>query len=135
MKYALFVLLMAFSAVACAQQAPDDAKHAQYTGYPAPHGEKHARKKRLEQIAIGQRVQKNLRIASVRKELQYDKNRRQCQTALQVAKLCGKYAGTFYCNEKGFQPIAPDRVIKPALDSVAKYNMDRCAIDVAKRNP
>lgn len=130
MKRLFAVLLMAFSAVAQGQQAPDDAQGTD------PFGEEHAQEKRMEQIAIGLRVQQNLRIASDRKEAEYAQNRRRCQAALQVAELCGKYAGTFYCDEKGFQPIAADASVKPVvMDNVSRYKMERCALDAAKRDP
>ena len=130
MKRLLAILLTAFSAVAHAQQAPQGTDNA------GPVGEEHAQEKRLEQLAIGVRVQQNLKIASDRKEVQYAENRRRCQAALQVAELCGKFAGTFYCDEKGFQPIAPHLAIKPvALGRVDAYRMERCALDAAKRNP
>jgi hypothetical protein len=133
MERLLVVLLMAFSAAAQAQQAPEDA---QGTGYAGPFGEMHVQEKRLEQIAIGLRVQKNLKIASDRKEVQYAENRRRCQAALRIAESCGKFAGTFYCDDKGFQPIVPHLAIKPAaLDNDGRYRMERCALDAAKRNP
>lgn len=134
MKRLLVILLLTFSVVAQAQENPDDVQYSrQHDGYAGPYGAKHVQKKRLERIAIGRRVQQNLRIASIRKEVQYDKNRRQCQAALQVAELCGKFAGTFYCNEKGFQPIAPDLAIKaPVMDNVGRYRMERCALDVVR---
>jgi hypothetical protein len=133
MKHLPVILLLTFSVVAQAQQTPDDVQDIGYAGYAGPYGAKHVQKKRLERIAIGRRVQQNLRIASIRKEVQYDKNRRQCQAALQVAELCGKFAGTFYCNEKGFQPIAPDLAIKaPVMDNVGRYRMERCALDVVR---
>lgn len=133
MKRLLVILLTAFGVVAHAQQAPDDAQYIRHSG---PFGEKHVQEKQKERIAIGRRVQRNLSIASHRKELQYDENRRRCQEALQVAELCGKFAGTFYCDEKGFQPIAPDLAIKPvAMDNISRYRMERCALDVARRNP
>jgi hypothetical protein len=123
------ILLTAFGAVAQAQQAP------QSTGYAGPFGEEHAQEKRMEQIAIGMRVQQNLKIASDRKEGQYAQNRRRCQAALQVAELCGKFAGTFYCDEKGFQPIAAGASARAvAMDNVGRHKMERCALDAAKRN-
>ncbi len=128
MKRLLAILLTAFSAVAQAQQAPQ--------GAAGPFGEEHAQQKEMEQIAIGLRVQQNLKITSDRKEAQYAQNRRRCQAALQVAELCGKFAGTFYCDEKGFQPIAADASAKRVvMNSVTRHKMERCALDAAKRNP
>lgn len=125
MKHLLAILLAAASIAAHAQE-----------GYAGPFGEKHAEEKRLEQIAIGLRVQQLLRIANQRKEVQYAESRRRCQAALQVAQLCGKFAGTFYCDEKGFQPVAADAAVKSvAMDSGSRFAMERCALDAAKRNP
>ena len=136
MKRALLALLMAFSVAAHAQRAPDGAEDAPYKGYAGPYGEKHVQKKRLERIAIGLRVQQLQRVASDRKEVQYAENRRRCQAALQVAQLCGKFAGTFYCDEKGFQPIAAGARAKPvAMNNGSRYTMERCALDAARHNP
>jgi hypothetical protein len=133
MKGTLLALLVALSAVAHAQQAPDGD---QGSGYAGPFGEKHVEEKRLEQVVIGLRVRQNLRIEADRKELQYAKNRQRCQEALRVAELCGKFAGTFYCDEKGFQSITANVAIKPAaMDNVGRHKMERCAQDAVRRNP
>jgi hypothetical protein len=133
MRRHLAILLTASCVVAHAQEAPD---YPQGSGYAGSFDEKHAREKQLEQIAIGVRVQQILKVASDRHEVQYAENRRRCQAALKVAELCGKFAGTFYCDEKGFQPIAPDLAVKPAiLDNGSRYKMERCALDAAARNP
>jgi len=133
MKRVLLILLMASTVAAHAQEAPDGL---QSTGYAGPVGEQHAQEKRLEQIAIGLRVQQHLKIAHARKETRYAENRRRCQAALQVAERCGKFAGTFYCDDKGFQPITADVTVKPVtMDNVSRYKMERCALDAAKRNP
>lgn len=133
MKGTLLALLVALSAVAHAQQAPDGD---QGNGYAGPYGEKHAEEKRREQVAIAVRVRQNLRIEADRKERQYAENRRRCQEALRVAELCGKFAGTFYCDEKGFQSITANVAIKPAaMDNVDRYNMERCVRDAVKRDP
>ena len=133
MKGLFVFLLTAASIAAYAQERPDDPE---INGYAGPFGEQHVQEKRLEQIAIGLRVKQIQRIASDRNEAQYAENRRRCQAALQVAELCGKYAGTFYCDEKGFQPIAADPAVKPAvLDNRSRYQMERCALDAARASP
>ena len=133
MKRALLVLLLASSVAAGAQELRDNP---QAGGYAGPYGEKHEQEKRLEQIAIGLRVQQNLKVASDRNEVQYAESRRRCQAALEVAELCGKYAGTFYCDEKGFQPIAPGGAAKPApMDNTERYKMERCVLDATRRAP
>ncbi len=132
MKRLLLILLAASTVAAHAQEAPDYAPSA----YAGPFDEMHVAEKQREQIAIGLRVQQLLNVASARNEARYVENRRRCHAALKVAELCGTFAGTFYCDEKGFQPIAPGLVVKPAaLDNRSRYQMERCAIDAAKRNP
>jgi len=133
MRRLLAILLTAACVVAHAQAVPD---YPQGSGYAGSFDEKHAQEKHLEQIAIGLRVEQILKLANDRKEAQYAENRRRCQAALKVAELCGKFAGTFYCDEKGFQPIVPALAVKPAAQcNAAGYQMERCALDAAKRNP
>jgi len=133
MKRLLLILLTAFSAAAHTQQAPDGS---QGDGYAGPFGERHVQEKRREQIAIGVRVRHNLRLASDRNEVQYAENRRRCQAALRVAELCGKFAGTFSCDDKGFKPITVDTGTRPiVMDNSARHKMERCALDAARRDP
>jgi len=133
MKRLLVILLTAFSAAAHTQQAPDGSQGDRYAG---PFGERHVQEKQREQVAIGVRVRHNLRLASDRNEAQYAENRRRCQAALQVAELCGKFAGTFYCDEKGFKPITVDTATRPiVMDNSTRHKMERCALDAAKRDP
>lgn len=123
MKHAFLLLLLA--ALATAGHAQD--------GDGGPFTEQHVQAKRLERIAMGLRAQQNLRIARGRQEIRYAENRRRCQQALRVAELCGKFAGTFYCDEKGFEPVAPAFAARPAaLDNRSRYKMDRCALDASR---
>lgn len=123
-KNALLLLLTAFSIAARAQD-----------GYAGPFSEGHIQEKQSERIAIGLRVQQNLRIARDRDEARYAENRRRCRTALRVAELCGKFAGTFFCDEKGFQRITVQAPIEPARTGNGdRYKMERCALDAAKRD-
>ena len=124
MKYALLLLLTAFGIAARAQD-----------GNAGPFSEGHIQEKHSERIAIGLRVERNLGIARDRDEVRYAENRRRCQTALRVAELCGKFAGTFFCDEKGFQPITVQALIEPArVANRDRYKMERCALDVLKRD-
>ena len=133
MKRNLLILLLASSFAVHAQEAPDYAPGNPYYG---PFDEMHAYEKHREQIAIGLRVQQILKVASDRNEARYADNRRRCQAALKVAELCGTFAGTFYCDDKGFQPIAPELAVKPAaLDNRSRYQMERCALDAARASP
>lgn len=131
LKPLLALLLTAFSTLACAQPVADDTP---VNGYAGAFSARHVRAMQRQQVAIGQRVRENLRIANDRNEVQYAENRRRCQAALRVAELCGTYAGMFYCDAKGFQPIVADPAIKPVvLDNNARYKMERCALDAAKQ--
>lgn len=123
MKHA-FLLLLLVGALATAGHAQD--------GDGGPFTEQHVQAKRLERIAMGLRAQQNLRIARGRQEIRYAENRRRCQQALRVAELCGKFAGTFYCDEKGFEPVAPGFARPAVLDSRSRYKMDRCALDAGR---
>lgn len=89
---------------------------------------------RREEVAIAARVQEQQRPIDERKRAQYAENRSRCATALRIADACGKFAGTFYCDERGFQPIAPANA-RVVLDNAGRYRMERCAIDNAKRHP
>lgn len=131
MNRALLLLLLLTSVAASAQEVPDAP---QSTGYARPFGDAHILEKHREQIAIGLRVQENLRIASERDEAKYAESRRRCQAALRVAELCGTRAGTFYCDDKGFKPTDP--AARPAaLGNSARYKMERCVLDAARLNP
>jgi len=127
-KRLLAVLLMATAAQA-QEPLPDVARERE----PGTFSEQHAREKQREGNAIGARMQQNLQAASDRDEVRYADNRRRCQAALEVAELCGKFAGTFYCNERGFQPMVPEATARPALNSSARHKMERCALDAADR--
>ena len=127
----VLALLFAASTVAHAQDVPDDP---QRSGYARPFGEAHIQEKHREQIAIGLRVREHLRLARERDEARYAESRRRCQAALKVAELCGKHAGTFYCDDKGFKPTNP--AARPAaLGNSARYKMERCVLDAARLNP
>ncbi len=122
----LLAALLATACVAAYAQERDDA---------GAFDEKHVQEKHLERIAIGVRVQQNLRVARDRDEARYAENRRRCLAALQVAELCGKFAGTFSCDAKGFRPVAPHLAIAPAArDNGSRNKMERCALDAARRN-
>lgn len=124
----LFAVLLMASCLAA--HAQEEWENPHDNGYAGPFGKKHAEEKRLEGLAIGKRVQRNLGIARDRDEVRYAANRRRCQAALHVSALCGRYAGRFSCDEKGFQPIAPRLATKPAaLDNSGRYRMERCALE------
>lgn len=131
MKQLLAVLT--FSAAVCAQADPGPAH---YDGHAEPFGRAHALQKQREQVAIGLRVQTNLQTANDRKEAQYAENRRRCQAALQVAAGCGRFAGNFSCDRKGFKPNVVDDASKHApLNNGERYRMERCTLDAARRDP
>lgn len=66
-----------------------------------------------------------------RKQDQYAANRARCQTALQVATMCGKYAGRFSCGERGFRLATPIGVDGTAIGPAEIFKMDRCALQAA----
>src|SRR5690349_23893887 len=63
-------------------------------------------------VAMKSRVEQLMKPANDRRAAQYAVNRERCQAALRVAELCGKFAGAFYCNERGFKATAN---FKPAV--------------------
>jgi hypothetical protein len=131
-KYLLAVLLT-FNAAAWAQADPGPAH---YDGFAEPFGRVHARQKEREQAAVRLRLQANLTSANERREAQYAENRRRCEAALRVAALCGKFAGTFTCDVRGFKPVAVDAAVKhAAVNDGDRYRMERCALDAAGRDP
>lgn len=123
-------MLLTFCAAVHAQAEPG-AEH--YDGYAEPFGREHAQQKQRELAAISRRVQASLRMASARREAQYADNRRRCHAALRVAAICGKFAGTFTCDEKGFKPTEADAGAAPTvMNRHDRYRMERCALDVAR---
>ena len=65
------------------------------------------------------------------KAAEYAANNRRCQNALQVASLCGKFAGRFSCDEKGFRPIAgtdSNTSRRPIMSNDNTFKMTQCAL-------
>lgn len=81
--------------------------------------------------AIALRVQERQKPLDERNAARHAQNRERCETALRIAERCGKNAGTFYCDARGFQPVAPEA--RPILaGKVDKYQMERCALEAAR---
>lgn len=62
-------------------------------------------------------------------------NHRRCQNAMQVAALCGKFAGKFYCDEKGFRPLAITEIstrTPPVINNGNEFKMTQCALQAAR---
>lgn len=98
-------------------------------------GQPSARRMRAKQEAvdIAARVLLRQQQPDLRRAQQYAENRQRCAEAMRVAELCGKHAGTFYCDEQGFQPIPEAARAKTvALDNSGTYRMERCALDATK---
>lgn len=128
----LLAVLLTFSAAVCAQSDPGPAH---YDGFAEPFGHAHARQKQRELVASGLRVKASLRIANERKEAQYAENRRRCEAALRVATTCGRSA-TFSCDARGFKPIVADTAVRSVpLDDATRSRMERCAVELAERDP
>lgn len=64
-------------------------------------------------------------------ETGYAENRARCQNALQIAELCGKDAGLFSCDAKGFRhsSIAPKGA---EIDNGARFKIEQCALQARK---
>lgn len=88
---------------------------------------------RQEGLVIAARVQARQKQLDERDAARHAENRQRCEAALRVAELCGKNSGTFYCDAKGFQPIAPGARVKSAFaGSRDRYTMESCALEAAR---
>jgi len=126
MKHALLVLLVTVSASAHAQGS-SPWTNERFTP-------EHQQEKQRERLAIALRVEQLQGASNDRNEVQYAANRRRCQAALRVAELCGKHAGTFYCDAKGFRPLEAEAAARPVvMSNDARYRMERCALDIGKQ--
>jgi hypothetical protein len=86
------------------------------------------------QVALSLHAQESMAASRSRQAAHYAENRQRCQAALRVAELCGKFAGKFSCDEKGFKTLA-DKTGKPAIpDPAGASRMERCAVDAAGKN-
>lgn len=73
--------------------------------------------------------------ANDRKAAEYAENHLRCQNAMRIAALCGKFAGRFSCDEKGFRPEPVRDISAPRLDVVdngSAFKMEQCALQAAK---
>ena len=133
MKGALFLLLTTLSVVAHGQAPTQAVNNPWANEHFTP---QHQQQKQKEQRAIALRVKKLQSVSNDRHEIQYAENRRRCQAALRVADLCGKYAGAFYCDAKGFQPIVAEAATRPVvvMSNGDRYRMEHCALHAARRN-
>jgi hypothetical protein len=138
-----FAFLIAAFSVAAHAQAPVIATPASYTLLEAPHddptvwstGQSERRHLQMQEqgLLIAKSVQARDKLAEDRDAARYADNRLRCATALRVAALCGKHAGTFYCDAKGFQPIPQAERKQPVFDNGARFRMERCAQEAASR--
>lgn len=109
---------------------PADALGDWHTGEPVQR-QPWARK---QQRTMALQVQARQKKLDDRLAVQHAENRQRCASALRVAAACGKFAGTFYCGEKGFQPIAPEARVSPvAMNNASRHAMERCATQAARR--
>jgi hypothetical protein len=129
MKTSFVLLIAALSVAAQAQTASPDRWGAW------PPGKAPGVQARQESAALALRLQARQRLNDDRRATQHARNRNRCEAALRVAESCGKYAGMFRCNDKGFQSIPEaDRIKAPVLDRAGTYRMERCALDMARKN-
>src|SRR5580765_2159855 len=77
------------------------------------------------QVAISARAAESARASNAQQAAHYAENRQRCEAALRIAEQCGKFAGKFSCDEKGFKPIAPDATNRPVARD--PYKVERCA--------
>lgn len=102
--------------------SPNDAE----IGYPS------ARRVRAQQeaVTIAARVRQRQEQSNQRDALRRADNRERCIEALRVAELCGKHAGTFYCDAQGFQPVPlTGRTRTAVLDNDSTFRMERCVVE------
>ncbi len=93
---------------------------------------------KIEGHALALRAQTQVQSLNDRKAVQYAENQRRCQNAMQVAALCGKFAGRFYCDGKGFRKaITQDSSLKrPVISNgyQSAFKMEQCAKQAMKGN-
>lgn len=73
--------------------------------------------------------------ANDRKAAEYAENHLRCQNAMRIAALCGKFAGKFSCDEKGFRPEPVRDISAPrpgVVDNGSAFKMDQCALQAAR---
>lgn len=89
---------------------------------------------REETLTIARQVQARQQRLDDQRAMQHAENRQRCAAAMRVAGSCGKFAGAFYCDAKGFQPVALEARLPPvARDNEARHAMERCAAAAARR--
>lgn len=160
MKLLLLALVAAFPAVAQAQavyRCEVGLAHVSYqqtacdaatrVGLVSPEpfsptdaeiGQPSARRQRAkaEGVAIAARVLMRQESPNQRDALRHAENRGRCAEALRIAHLCGRHAGTFYCDAKGFQAVPEAARAKAvSLNNSDRHLMERCARDAKARRP
>jgi hypothetical protein len=68
------------------------------------------------------------------KATEYSDNNRRCQNALRITELCGKFAGDFSCDARGFhhESAADVSVFKSvSAGKISDYNIGQCALRAA----
>ena len=136
-----------YQQTACATLAPAPAPGDSGTAGRPPEGvsptdaeigHPSARRERAQQeaVAIAARVRQRQEQPDQRDALRHAENRERCVEALRVAELCGKHAGTFYCDAHGFRPIAVAARAKDVGSGHGHpWQVERCAVDAkAARN-
>lgn len=71
-----------------------------------------------------------------RQAAKYAGNQRRCLNAMQIAALCGKFAGMFSCDGKGFRANAiagggNSRTTGSMIDNGSTLSMEQCALQAA----
>lgn len=140
MKYALF-LLIAFSAAAAQAGEPvppmvsvalTERGHGDWQ-----HFQRKQRRRQEYQMAISETARLELlqKPFRDRQAVGHAGNLRRCENAMRVAALCGKHAGMFFCDEKGFRPapVTPTNILRRVtLSNGEAFNMEQCALQAMK---
>ncbi len=92
---------------------------------------------RAESAASALRVKSHLKSQTDRQAAGHATSQRNCVDALQIARLCGKFAGQFSCDDRGFvRESLADRRLRgsTASDGLGAHDIDRCALQAASGN-
>ena len=132
MKYAIFLMLAAFSVVAYAQpiyRCGGDHGHIALQDRPCTERRDARNVAQAHDETSSRRIFQ--KISGDRRITQYATNQRRCQNAMRIAALCGKFAGMFSCDEKGFrhEESTPVGALKPAaINHGSAFKMEQCAL-------
>lgn len=120
---------------ACSPSTSSSAALSVSAGYIADERQRQQRLSKQNTDLESERIRRLLKPTFERREAQYAENRKRCEEARQVAAICGKHAGTFTCNLKGFRLRDSSQFDATPLDttvSIHRYETEQCALRVSK---